>query len=111
MGSRSVPRTPNHFAPWKKLVHLLLILAVASVAAIGAAAPSRAQMDWQQQSGSTINLLLISHPFVDALKPLLPEFTELTGIEVTYEELAEQPGFEKLLADLSSGTRAHTICS
>ncbi|MCB1495628.1 MAG: sugar ABC transporter substrate-binding protein [Bauldia sp.] len=57
-----------------------------------------------QQSGSKINLLLISHPFVDSLKPLLPEFTAKTGIEVTFEELAEQPGFEKLLADLSSGT-------
>ena len=62
MGSRSVPRTPNHVAPWKRLVHLVLVLAIASVAAVGAAAPSRAQMDWKQKSGSTINLLLISHP-------------------------------------------------
>ena len=43
------------------------------------------------------------------MKPLLPEFTELTGIEVTYEEFAEQPGFEKLLADLSSGTGTYDL--
>jgi multiple sugar transport system substrate-binding protein len=109
MGSRSVPRTPNHTASWKRLVHLVLVLAITSVAAVGAASPTRAQMDWKQKSGSTINLLLISHPFVDALKPLLPEFTELTGIEVTYEELAEQPGFEKLLADLSSSTGTYDL--
>jgi multiple sugar transport system substrate-binding protein len=60
--------------------------------------------DWRQAEGGELNILLISHPFVDALEPLLPEFEELTGIEVTTEVLAEQPGFEKLLADLSSQT-------
>lgn len=61
-------------------------------------------IDWRQQEGSSINLLFVSHPFVNSLTPLLPEFTELTGITVTFEELAEQPAFEKLLADLSSRT-------
>ncbi|MDF3042724.1 MAG: ABC-type sugar transport system, periplasmic component [Thermomicrobiales bacterium] len=109
MGSRLVPRRPRRAAPGVWLAHVALALIVAVVAALGAAAPTRAQLDWQQHSGSSINLLLISHPFVDALKPLLPEFTELTGIEVTYEELAEQPGFEKLLADLSSGTGTYDL--
>ena len=61
-------------------------------------------IDWRQQEGTNINLLLVSHPFVNALVPLLPDFTALTGITVTYEELSEQPAFEKLLADLSSRT-------
>ena len=60
-------------------------------------------MNWKQFEGSTLSLLLISHPFVDSLKPLLPEFEEKTGIKVNTEVLAEQPGFEKLLSDLSSG--------
>lgn len=109
MESRPFSRRRRRVAPGIWFAHVALALVVAAVAALGAAAPTRAQLDWQQQSGSSINLLLISHPFVDALKPLLPEFTELTGIEVTYEELAEQPGFEKLLADLSSGTGTYDL--
>ncbi|MBN9021365.1 MAG: extracellular solute-binding protein, partial [Rhizobiales bacterium] len=77
---------------------------IAGAIGLAASTAAHAEVDWKQESGSKINLLLISHPFVESLKPLLPEFTALTGIEVTFEELAEQPGFEKLLADLSSGT-------
>jgi multiple sugar transport system substrate-binding protein len=104
-----IPRSSRRVALARSLVHLILVVIVAGVAVLGAASPARAQIDWQQRSGSTINLMLISHPFVEALKPLLPEFTELTGIEVTYEELAEQPGFEKLLADLSSQTGTYDL--
>jgi len=77
---------------------------IAAAIGLAMAGVAHAEIDWKQESGSKLNLLLISHPFVESLKPLLPEFTALTGIEVTFEELAEQPGFEKLLADLSSGT-------
>jgi len=55
-------------------------------------------------AGGEVNLLLVSHAFVDALTPLIPEFEQETGIKVHYEVLAEGPAFEKLLADLSSGT-------
>lgn len=64
-------------------------------------------VNWKQYEGTTLNLLLISHPFVDALKPLLPEFEAKTGMKVNLEVLAEQPGFEKLLSDLSSGTGSY----
>lgn len=74
------------------LLALLLPLAVAQ------------DFDWRKHEGANVNLLLVSHPFVNALVPLLPDFTALTGISVTYEELSEQPAFEKLLADLSSRT-------
>lgn len=93
-------RDAGHLSLSKRLTGL----GVASAIALAMATSAHAEIDWKQESGSKINLLLISHPFVDALKPLLPEFTELTGIEVDFEEFAEQPGFEKLLADLSSGT-------
>lgn len=74
-----------------------------------AAGDQAAGVDWRQFEGSKLNLLLISHPFVDALQPLLPEFTEKTGIEVTTEVLAEQPGFEKLVSDLSAGTGTYDL--
>ncbi len=54
-------------------------------------------------SGSTIKILLIEHPFVDSLKPLLSDFEKETGIKVELEVLNEQQGFDKLQADLSAG--------
>lgn len=82
---------------------------VATSALSLASAPAYAEMNWKAADGQTINLMLISHPFVESLKPLLPEFTAKTGIKVTYEELAEQSGFEKLLADLSSKTGTYDV--
>ena len=63
----------------------------------------------QTEETPSINLLLISHPFVDAMEPLVPEFEEQFGIEVEMEVLAEQAGFEKLLADLSSQTGTYDL--
>lgn len=57
----------------------------------------------------TLNLMLISHTFVDALTPLIPQFEAETGIKVNYEVLAEAPALEKLLADLSSGSGEYDL--
>lgn len=86
-----------------------LPLAATALAATVAFTPAKAEMNWKAAEGQTINLMLISHPFVESLKPLLPEFTAKTGIKVTFEELAEQSGFEKLLADLSSKTGTYDV--
>jgi len=53
--------------------------------------------------GKSINILLIEHPFVDSLVPLIPAFEEQTGITVNLEVLNEAQGFDKLQADLSAG--------
>ncbi|MBK8022828.1 MAG: sugar ABC transporter substrate-binding protein [Chloroflexi bacterium] len=76
---------------------------------LGAAVSAQDDIDWRQFEGTTLNALLISHPFVDSLQPLVPEFEALTGITVTTEVLAEQPGFEKLLSDLSSRTGTYDV--
>ncbi len=79
------------------------VSALAGVALLGTATAAVSQdFDWRQQEGSSVNVLLVSHSFVDALKPLVPEFEEMTGITVTLDVLAEQAANEKLLADLSS---------
>ena len=106
MGNRAInnqvrPPLLRRLSGWMIIALSLIVMTMAF--------PAQAEIDWKQKSGSKINLLLISHPFVDALKPLLPEFTAKTGIEVTYEVLAEQPGFEKLLADLSSSTGTYDV--
>jgi len=84
------------------------VVSAAAVAGLGFSVPAAAQeFDWQSQSGAEINVLLISHQFVESVQPLIPEFEALTGITVNLEVLAEQAGNEKILADLSS--RAGTV--
>lgn len=61
------------------------------------------QYDPKAFEGSTIRFLMIEHPFVESLRPLLPEFEQQTGIKVELEVLNEQQGFDKLQADLSAG--------
>lgn len=81
--------------------------AAPAVPAEPAAPAADAGVNWKAFEGTTLNLLLISHPFVDALQPMLPDFEAKTGMKVNLEVLAEQPGFEKLLSDLSSGAGSY----
>ncbi len=87
----------------------LLITMISLVAVPFASAQEAEDIDWRQFEGAELTALLVSHPFVDSLEPLLPEFEELTGITVETEVLAEQPAFEKLLADLSSGAGVYDV--
>ncbi|MUG44385.1 ABC transporter substrate-binding protein [Paenibacillus woosongensis] len=99
----------------KKQISLLAIaiLILFSLVGCGQKAPGNQVSSGGNGGGTTqgeeINLLLVSHTFVDALKPLIPEFEKETGIKVKYEVLAEGPAFEKLLADLSSNTGIYDV--
>jgi multiple sugar transport system substrate-binding protein len=60
--------------------------------------------DWQQFAGGEVRLILNKHPYTESLLPLMPEFTELTGINVPEPLiLPEAEFFQKLLLDLSTG--------
>lgn len=60
--------------------------------------------DWKANSGAQVRLILNKHPYTESLLPLIPEFTELTGIEVPEPLiLPEAEYFQKLLVDLSTG--------
>ncbi|WP_018182148.1 ABC transporter substrate-binding protein [Kaistia granuli] len=48
-----------------------------------------AKMDWKRQSGATIVLNGVQHPWMDAITPLVPHFTKLTGIEVKVQTQSE----------------------
>ena len=48
-----------------------------------------AAIDWRQAEGRTIVLAGLEHPWMGAIQPLLPQFTELTGIEVRAELQSE----------------------
>lgn len=65
--------------------------------------------DWKRESGKTIKALLNTHPYTDALKADLGRFTELTGIEVQYDEFPENNYFDKLTVDLQSGQPTYDV--
>lgn len=48
-----------------------------------------AAIDWRQAEGQTVVLAGLEHPWMNAVQPLLPQFTELTGIEVKAELQSE----------------------
>ena len=48
-----------------------------------------ADIDWKSQAGKTIVLNAVQHPWTDAITPLVPLFTELTGIEVEIQTQSE----------------------
>ena len=62
-----------------------------------------ANIDWRMAEGESIKVFVPTHPYMDSLKPLIPEFEQLTGIKVVLEEGSEQQFLNKLLLDLSSG--------
>lgn len=89
----------------RKQWFLVLVIGLVLVSTISAAGTGEKRKSDQK----SIRLLLISHPFVDSIKPFIPEFEKETGIKVEMEVLAEQPAFEKLLADLSSKTGTYDL--
>lgn len=83
----------------KKLILLLLIVGlICSFATTGMAAEYRfGDFASKNFDGSEINVALVGEPRADAIKKLLPEFTELTGIKVNldilpYPTLQERQG-------------------
>lgn len=84
------------------LLNLSASLVLGSAAAQGEF--SSAKINWQQRSGETINLLMSRHPWQEAIEPLLPEFTKLTGVKVRTVSLPEQQFTTKLPADLTAGS-------
>ncbi len=62
-----------------------------------------ADIDWQQFEGDQINIGAVQHPWVSAIKPAIPVFEELTGIDVKWNILPENQFRTKRQTDVSSG--------
>lgn len=72
-----------------------LIGAALSVAAAAGAAPARAQsagaaFDWRRHDGQTINLMFNNHPWSQAMREFVVEFTARTGIRTRIEIFNEE---------------------
>lgn len=77
------------------LVALVLLLVFGTVSA--------QEFDWRQFEGQEIRFLMNRHPFTDFIEPLVPEFEELTGIDVTLEVFPEDQFRQRRLLEASSG--------
>ncbi|POG55510.1 extracellular solute-binding protein [Haloferax marisrubri] len=62
-----------------------------------------ADIDWAQFEGSQINIGAVQHPWVSAIKPAIPVFEELTGIDVVWNILPENQFRTKRQTDVSTG--------
>jgi multiple sugar transport system substrate-binding protein len=65
--------------------------------------------DWKKAKGTKIKLLQTPHAYQQSFQPLLKEFTELTGIEVQVDLVAEADYFTKLNTELAGHTGAHDV--
>ncbi len=80
---------------------LKLALALLIVVTFGLS--SAQQFDWRQFEGTNIRFLMNRHPFTNFIEPLIPEFEELTGIDVTLEIFPEDQFRQRRLLEVSSG--------
>jgi multiple sugar transport system substrate-binding protein len=62
-----------------------------------------AQGEWPRYPGAQVNFMWYPSPEMDAMKQLLPEFKQLTGIDVTLIELPHEDVFKKRMMDAVSG--------
>lgn len=68
-----------------------------------------ATYDEQPYAGQTINVALVAEPRSDALRELLPEFEELTGIQATIEILPYPTLQEKQAVSVTQGIGAYDV--
>jgi multiple sugar transport system substrate-binding protein len=69
-----------------------------------AAAYANAAIDWKRFAGQTIVLAGAIHPWTNAITPLLPDFTELTGISVVPDFRLETTYLGALPVQLNRGS-------
>jgi multiple sugar transport system substrate-binding protein len=69
-----------------------------------AAMYASAAIDWRQFSGQTIMLAGAAHPWSNAIAPLLPDFTKLTGIRVLTDVQPETKFLGALPVTLARGS-------
>ncbi len=82
--------------------------ALAATGAIGAPmvlreARAQAAFNWKRFAGTTIDVLLVKNPRSDLFQAAEKEFTELTGIKVSSEQVPEQQQRQKAVIEFASG--------
>ncbi len=83
----------------KRISILVLSMIAAGFVSLGVAQ----EFDWRRFEGTEIRFMMNQHPFTDFLAPLVPEFEEMTGIDVTLETFPEDQFRQRRLLEASSG--------
>src|SRR6478736_3637360 len=66
-------------------------------------AHAQAAFNWKRFAGTTIDVLLVKNPRSDLFQAAEKEFTELTGIKVSSEQVPEQQQRQKAVIEFASG--------
>ena len=74
----------------------------ATAAPAAASQAAKATWDWKKYSGQTIRVLVYTGATTGFVDKLLGEFTELTGIRVSWEKIGEDQQRQKLQVELTS---------
>ncbi|NLL48396.1 MAG: sugar ABC transporter substrate-binding protein [Firmicutes bacterium] len=82
----------------KRLLSALMVVALLLTMSFGVLAAD------QPYKGTTLRVVLSNHPWPDAIRPLVSEFEEATGIRLQVESLFEDQLSQKLLVEFASGT-------
>jgi len=88
------------------VVALAFVCIVMTMGTMGIAAVSseyQCDMNWRQFEGDSVRLVLCRHPWVETIEPLIPEFEQLTGIDVNYDIYPEGEYYTKIRAGLAAG--------
>src|SRR3984885_5130865 len=80
-----------------------------SFAEDAAAMYANAAIDWKQFAGQTITLAGAIHPWSNAIAPLLPQFTRLTGINVVTDFQLETAFLGALPVKLATGSNTPDV--
>lgn len=84
--------------------HVRFIAWFVAVTLLGATGIAAAASGSQLYKGTTLRVVLANHPWADAIRPLIPEFEEATGIKVNVESYFEDQLTQKLTVEFASGT-------
>ena len=69
----------------------------------------RAEPQWKKFSGTSLGVNLIKSPRGDTLQKYEKEFVDLTGIEVSSEQMPEQQQRQKTVIELTSGSPSFDV--
>jgi len=64
---------------------------------------SQTSFDWKQYAGTTVNVMLVDHPWTNGFKATLADFMKETGIKVNLDVVSEDLYFDKLDAGFKIG--------
>jgi len=86
-----------------------VFMVTTTAAAVLTAIAGQAFAQGKPFDGVQLSVLMEGHPTTDAIQKLLPEFKELTGIDVALEVVPEQDITAKMLLELSSKSGRYDV--